>query len=278
MGINRARARISGLSVELEGPPSAVFGSFVVFCGSSALGSFAESWASTAASANAGSLAAIDAGESSGRRISAVTGARPDSGRTESAAARWSAAGGRGVGSIAVDGAASGRTIGAAKKKAVGRDYIGKRGEAIAMADLLDFCGNPEPYFDPHFLGEKCPTYDFLVELLGAGPSPPYFLAQVKSTKQGFTMGTIGLKIALKAADVQKMVRCPIPTYLIGIDEPAARSYIASIHGTLSGRITTIPSTYPLDSNNLKVLWDEVVVYWTTFGQTSGSKTSAFVI
>ena len=56
-------------------------------------------------------------------------------------------------------------------KKAVGRDYIGKRGEAIATAALLDFCGNPEPYFDPHFLGEKCPTYDFLVELLGRVPA-----------------------------------------------------------------------------------------------------------
>ena len=165
-----------------------------------------------------------------------------------------------------------------ARKGAVGRDYIGKRGEAIATAALLDFCGNPEPDFDPHFLGEKCPTYDFLVELLGAGPSPPCFLAQVKSTKRGYTKGTIDLKIALKAADVRKMVRCPIPTYLIGIDEPAAKSYIVSIHGHLSGRITTIPSTYPLDSNNLKVLRDEVVAYWKTFGRATGSKTSAFVM
>ena len=71
------------------------------------------------------------------------------------------------------------RGIGVAKKRAVAREYIGKRGEAIATAALLDFCGNQEPYFDPHFLGEKCPTYDFLVELLGAGASPPYFLAQL---------------------------------------------------------------------------------------------------
>ena len=91
-------------------------------------------------------------------------------------------------------------------------------------------------------------------------------------------MGSIDLKIALKATDVQKMVRCPIPTYLIGIDEPAAKSYIVSIHGDLSGRIATIPSTYPLDGNNLKVLWEEVAAYWRTFGHTSGSKTSAFVI
>jgi hypothetical protein len=43
------------------------------------------------------------------------------------------------------------------------RDLIGKRGEAIVTARLMDFCGNPEPYFDVHPLGEKCPTFDYLV-------------------------------------------------------------------------------------------------------------------
>ena len=169
------------------------------------------------------------------------------------------------------------RGIGVARK-AAGREYIGKRGEAIATAALLDFCGNLEPYFDPHFLNEKFPTYDFLVELLGAGTSTPYFMAQIKSTKQGFTKGTMALKVALKAADVHRMVRCPIPTYLIGVDEPASKSYIVSIHGNLSGRVANVPSTYPLDCSNLKVLWEEVAAYWRAFSVASGSKTSAFVM
>src|ERR1700689_1767557 len=108
----------------------------------------------------------------------------------------------------------------------VAKDLIGKRGETIACERLLDFCGNPSPYFDPHPLGEKCPTFDYLVELIGAGRSTPYFLAQVKATKQGHTKGTMDLKVRLKARDVQMMVRCPIPTYLIGIDEPAEKAYI----------------------------------------------------
>jgi len=53
------------------------------------------------------------------------------------------------------------------------RDLIGKRGEAIATARLMDFCGNPEPYFDVHPLGEKCPTFDYLVELVNVGDSVP---------------------------------------------------------------------------------------------------------
>ena len=48
--------------------------------------------------------------------------------------------------------------------------------------------------------------------------------------------------------------------------------------GNLSGQITTIPSAYPLDCKNLKILWDEVVAYWKTFGKASGTKTSTFVM
>ncbi len=51
----------------------------------------------------------------------------------------------------------------------------------------MDFCGNPDPYFDVHPLGEKCPTFDYLVELVNVSNSVPYFLPQVKSTQKGFT-------------------------------------------------------------------------------------------
>jgi len=158
------------------------------------------------------------------------------------------------------------------------RDLIGKRGEQIAMARLMDFCGNPLPYFDPHPLGEKCPTYDFLVELIGSGSSNPYFLAQVKSTKKSVTKGTADLKLKVKARDVQSMTRCPIPTYLIGIDEPAAKAYIVSVHGALKGGISSIPTSYPLDANNLRILRDEVWTHWQILSQSSKSKNSAFTL
>src|SRR5260370_15837485 len=90
-----------------------------------------------------------------------------------------------------------------------GRDLIGKRGEAIAVTSLLDFCGKPLPYFDPHPLGEKCPTFDFLVELVDAGKTRPYFLTQVKATKKGTTKGTLQLKVEMKTKDIQMMIRCP---------------------------------------------------------------------
>jgi Domain of unknown function (DUF4365) len=158
------------------------------------------------------------------------------------------------------------------------RDLAGKRGEFIASERLLDFCGNPLPYFDPHLLGEKFPTYDLIVELTGQNASKPYFLAQVKTTRSGGQKGIAPLKVQLKAQDVRYMIRCPIPTYLIGIDERAEVAYIVSIHGNLTGGISSIPTTFPLDRGNLKVLRDEVLAYWTKLAPSSKMKSSAFAL
>src|SRR6266478_5356664 len=130
------------------------------------------------------------------------------------------------------------------------RDLIGKRGDAIATARLMDFCDNPDPYFDVHPLGEKCPTFDYLVELVNAGETVPYFLAQVKSTQQGFTKNSRRLLVHVDAQDVRRMVQCPFPTYLIGIDEPDDRAYVVSAHGSVNGSIASMPSRYPLTPRN----------------------------
>ena len=92
------------------------------------------------------------------------------------------------------------------------RDLIGKRAEAIVTARLMDFCGNPDPYFDVHPLGEKCPTFDYLVELVNVRNSVPYFLAQVKSTQNGFTQTERRLLVQVDEEDVWRMVQCPFPT------------------------------------------------------------------
>jgi hypothetical protein len=85
-------------------------------------------------------------------------------------------------------------------------------------------------------------------------------------------------KVKLKARDVRFMIRCPIPTYLIGVDERAEVAYIVSIHGNLTGGISSIPTTFPLDPANLRVLRDEVLAYWRTLALSSKMKKSAFVL
>jgi Domain of unknown function (DUF4365) len=142
------------------------------------------------------------------------------------------------------------------------RDLIGKRGESIVITRLMDFCGKRFPYFDPHALGEKCPTFDFLVELVNAGRTAPYFRVQTKATKQGSRSGGLQLKVSLTRRDAQRMMACPIPTYLIGVDEPAETAHIVSIHGNLKGSVSSIPTRYPLNCENLERLWNEVKTFW----------------
>jgi hypothetical protein len=156
------------------------------------------------------------------------------------------------------------------------RDLIGKHAEAIVVARLMDSYGNPEPYFDPHPLGEKCATYDFLVELVNAGASAPYFFVQVKGTRKPLSRRDRRLVVQVSESDVRRMAMCPMPTYLIGVDEPREKAYVVSVHGALSGPLEAIPTTYPLNAENLSRLWREVKEYWGTLDPTA--KVSAFTI
>jgi hypothetical protein len=156
------------------------------------------------------------------------------------------------------------------------RDLIGKRGEAIACARLMAFGHEGFPYFEAHPLGEKCSTYDFLVELVVAGDSRPYFLAQVKTSTAGARRRRASLKAEVSAEDVRLMARCPIPTYLIGVDVVAEAAYLAAVHGKSRGRISSIPTSYPLDAGNLRILRGEVFDHWRTLEEAAIMKTSAF--
>ncbi|HUY87603.1 MAG TPA: hypothetical protein VMV10_02600 [Pirellulales bacterium] len=149
------------------------------------------------------------------------------------------------------------------------KDYIGKRGEFIVAEKLTDFCGRPLPFFDPHPLGEKCGVFDFLVELVTNDKTPPYFLVSAKATRKGRTKKSLDLKVGVKAKDVQAMVRCPVPAYLIGVDEPAGEAYIVSMHGNVKGPISSIPTAHPVNTETLAILWAEVRSYWKTLNYRS---------
>src|SRR6266496_416133 len=133
--------------------------------------------------------------------------------------------------------------------------FARQAGEAIVTARLIDFCGNPEPYFDVHPLGEKCPTFDYLVELVSAGDSVPYFLVQVKSTKKEFTKKERRLLVQVADDDVRRMVQCPLSTYLVGVPEPSGQAFVVSVHGNMRESIPSMPSIYPLNADNLGKLW-----------------------
>jgi hypothetical protein len=132
-------------------------------------------------------------------------------------------------------------------------NLIGTHGEFIVCVRLMDFCGTERPYFEPHSLGAKCPSFDFLVELIGV-PRPLYFLAQVKTTTKETRRKNARLRIEVSEEDVKRMASCPLPTYLIGVDEPAEIAYIAGICGDGSGSIASIKRSHPLNPRTLKQL------------------------
>ncbi len=155
------------------------------------------------------------------------------------------------------------------------KDLLGRRGEYIAFTRLAEVCQADElPYFDPYFLGDKWPLFDALVELVGAGNKTPYFFAQVKSTRQGYTT-TGRLKVEVKKSDVVAMIQYPAPTYVIGIDEKLERAYLVAIHGGMSKKIPSLSIAHPLNCTTLKLLWDEVKQYWKD--KDMSQKSSRFV-
>jgi hypothetical protein len=148
-------------------------------------------------------------------------------------------------------------------------DDIGGRGEAICFVRLSDFCGNTQPYFRPHFLGDKFPALDFLVELVNAGRGSPFFFVQVRATRKGFTRKPpVRLKVELSEEDAETLILYPAPTYIVGVDEVNQRAFIIAATANVAGGLPSLPTAYPLDDNNLKILWDEVKAYWQSRDMT----------
>ena len=145
-------------------------------------------------------------------------------------------------------------------------DFIGGRGEAIAFAHLTRSCRTDTdlPYFWPHFLGEKCETFDFLVELVDAGEKTPFFYVQVKTTRKELTKDQTPprLRVEVSEKDIRRMVAYPAPTYVVGVHEAEERAFIISVHGTMSEAVPSITTAHELTCETLRRLWDEVLEFW----------------
>jgi hypothetical protein len=153
-------------------------------------------------------------------------------------------------------------------------EATGKRGEAIFVKDIMNFCGNRVPFFNPIFLGEKTEAVDYLVELVGVRSGTPFFFVQVKTTKLGCTMNKTDPRLSVKVAriSIERIRRYPAPTYLIGIDEIKAKSFIVAILEGPQRVISSMSTRYPMNDENLRKLWYEVQEFWNGRDMTmSGS-------
>jgi Domain of unknown function (DUF4365) len=158
-------------------------------------------------------------------------------------------------------------------------DYVGGRGEAIAFARLTKAyrIDSDLPFFWPHSLGEKCETFDFLVELVDAGEKTPFFFVQVKTTRKDFTgnQRPPRLRVEVSEKDIRRIIAYPAPTYVVGVHEDEERTFIIAVHGTMSEAIPSITTAHELTGDILRRLWDEVREFWR--GHEMAQHASAFL-
>lgn len=140
---------------------------------------------------------------------------------------------------------------------------LGQRGEALFYVLITRTFGRPKPIFRPQFLGDKWPTVDFIVELVDAGRMTPYFFAQVKTTRNGYTSTTNRLKVKVSREDMLKLASYPAPTYIIGIDEIKEDGYIISANGEWLNGMSSLATPYPINRKTQDLLYEEVNRFWT---------------
>ena len=144
-------------------------------------------------------------------------------------------------------------------------DTVGDRVQWLFCLLMTQICPRRnEPYFRPRFLGDKYPTFDYLVELVGS--EAYFFFVQVKSTRQGYRRGRGAgrLRVNVDRTDVRRMVASPIPTYVVGIDEPQELGYLLSMNESRQAGLGGLPIRHRLTCDNLQRLWHEVQNFWAS--------------
>lgn len=141
-------------------------------------------------------------------------------------------------------------------------DDLGDRGQNMFFLLLTDYCGRSEPIFRPRFLGDKYPTHDYIVELVDR---PEYFFfVQVKSTTRGYTLGQPSkLLVQVTQQDVNRMVACPAPTYVAGIDLRNGSGYLLSVNESRE-QVASLITDHKIDCNALRMLANEVIDFWNS--------------
>ncbi len=115
--------------------------------------------------------------------------------------------------------------------------------------------------FKPRHLGEKWPASDFYVELLGT-KKIMFFIVQVKSTDQGYLVNK-NLNVQLPKNKLHSLNSYYCPTYLAGVDNNGNRVFMTAINKNKHKGISSLPTTFELTPANRKILYDEVVRFWS---------------
>jgi hypothetical protein len=153
----------------------------------------------------------------------------------------------------------------------VAREDIGERGQWLFSLLMTDLCGRVDPFFRTRFLGGNYPTFDYIVEVVDR---PSYFFfVQVKGTTLGYTAKENRLRVQVTQDDIDRMVACPAPTYLVGIDVNAIGvGFLLSVNEPCDN-VASLTTQYRIDCGVLEQLRDEIIEFWSSRDMTlTGSR------
>jgi hypothetical protein len=142
----------------------------------------------------------------------------------------------------------------------IDRNMIGTRGEMIFFIAISHFY-EERPLFRPVLLGEKWPIADLMVELIDEPGMT--FLVQIKTSTRGYTQDRSRLFISADREELQKLANAPLPTYLIGVDEPGQHVYLTAVLGDVATGRTSISVDHSAkDATVHQRLYTEVKEFW----------------
>jgi len=143
----------------------------------------------------------------------------------------------------------------------VATEDIGERGQDLFKILFNDFCGRAVPFFRLRFLGDKYRTFDYLVEVVDRPEF--FFFVQVKGTTLGYTVEERRLRVQVDQDDIDRMVACPVPSYVVGVDVTAVGvGYLLSVNEP-RGNVASLTTRFPINCVLLEQLRDEVIGFWT---------------
>lgn len=135
------------------------------------------------------------------------------------------------------------------------QNEIGDLGEAIFNVEI-----SRDYLFRPRHLGEKWPSSDFYVELIGP-KEHFFFIVQVKSTSQGLDKSG-NLKVKATSKKIKELNSYYCPTYLAGVDVNNSNVFLIPINKAKRKDLNKLPTTFQLNSANRQLLFDDVKDFW----------------
>jgi hypothetical protein len=141
----------------------------------------------------------------------------------------------------------------------------GELGESLANV-FLSRRTTQGHLFRTAMIGGKWPTIDIYAEIISHTPQRMFCFFQIKATDQGYTKRQHKLKISIDLQDLIRLSQYTATTYVIGIDHNAAQplqsqAYVGTIRGNYSQRLSSLPTTYPLNDAGLYFGRDKLVTF-----------------